>query len=299
MSNQIAYLEELWNLEEEELERILAEDEKLIELEEEEVKKVDRAVIEEMQKQEPLFPTLYQPKPPPRPKRKRRTRQIQTEFEPARRWVSRDQPGTLNELKDLYGDVEREGEEKRGRRFIKWTIIKDLEKDQTPNFMEKIRRNARTAFYMKYSFDVVLRNLEDGRKIVYRVNKKGSPWMKTFKEAESRLKEKEAGRLDKDEEGPSTKWGFDEFFKVEVKIVLDKNSPLLGTGRLPDWLRNLAHSRVMVTLDTYQDNLCLWRCLAVHQGSRPDRCERAKLQKKWQKAISITRKPLQIFQKYQ
>ena len=27
----------------------------------------------------------------------------------------------------------------------------------------------------------------------------------------------------------------------------------------------------MVALDTYQDNLCLWRCIAVHLGSRPDR----------------------------
>jgi len=65
-------LEEIWDLDEEELEQILAEDEELIKLEEE-VKKVDPAVIEEMQKQEPLVPTLYQPKPPPRPKRKRRT----------------------------------------------------------------------------------------------------------------------------------------------------------------------------------------------------------------------------------
>jgi len=27
----------------------------------------------------------------------------------------------------------------------------------------------------------------------------------------------------------------------------------------------------MVALDTYQDNLCLWRCFAVHRGGRPDR----------------------------
>ena len=26
----------------------------------------------------------------------------------------------------------------------------------------------------------------------------------------------------------------------------------------------------MVALDTYQDNLCLWRCIAVHRGARPD-----------------------------
>ena len=27
----------------------------------------------------------------------------------------------------------------------------------------------------------------------------------------------------------------------------------------------------MIALDTYQDNLCLWRCIAVHHGARPDR----------------------------
>ena len=27
----------------------------------------------------------------------------------------------------------------------------------------------------------------------------------------------------------------------------------------------------MLALDTYQDNLCLWRCIAVHRSARPDR----------------------------
>lgn len=27
----------------------------------------------------------------------------------------------------------------------------------------------------------------------------------------------------------------------------------------------------MVSLDTFDDNLCLWRCIAVPQGARPDR----------------------------
>jgi len=65
---------------------------------------------------------------------------------------------------------------------------------------------------------------------------------------------------------------FESFFNVEVKVVLDRE-PLVGTGRLPDWLRNLAHGRdgLMVALDTYRDNLCLWRCIAVHRGARPDR----------------------------
>ena len=47
----------------------------------------------------------------------------------------------------------------------------------------------------------------------------------------------------------------------------------MGTGPLPNWLRDLARGRAgpMVALDTYQDNLCLWRCIGEHRGSRPDR----------------------------
>ena len=31
----------------------------------------------------------------------------------------------------------------------------------------------------------------------------------------------------------------------------------------------------MVSLDTYRDNMCLWRCIAVHKGARPDRSTKA------------------------
>ena len=96
---------------------------------------------------------------------------------------------------------------------------------------------------------------------------KGSP----FSDVEKWLSEQEKLRLDPDNiDRPNTKWVFEGFFNVDVKVVLDRQ-PLLGTGPLPDWLRNLSHSRNMFTLDTYKDNLCLWRCIAVHRGSRPDR----------------------------
>jgi len=85
------------------------------------------------------------------------------------------------------------------------------------------------------------------------------------------LSEREKVHLDPDNiERPNTKWVFEAYFNVDVKVVLDRQ-PLLGTGPLPDWLRNLSHSRNMQALDTYKDNLCLWRCIAVHRGSRPDR----------------------------
>ena len=85
----------------------------------------------------------------------------------------------------------------------------------------------------------------------------------------------EAKRLDADGiERPNTKWIFEGHFNADVKVVLDRQ-PLMGTGPLPDWLRNRAHGRSMVALDTYQDNMCLWRCIAVHTGARPDRSTKA------------------------
>jgi len=95
--------------------------------------------------------------------------------------------------------------------------------------------------------------------------------VKKLSDAEEWLSDQETKRLEtENNERPNTKWVFESFFNGEVKVVLDRE-PLVGTGPLPDWLRNLAHSRSMVALDNYQDNLCLWRCIAVHRGARPDR----------------------------
>ena len=85
------------------------------------------------------------------------------------------------------------------------------------------------------------------------------------------MSEREKVRLDPDNiNRADTTWVFENHFNIDIKVVLDRQ-PLLGTGPLPDWLRNLAHSRSMLALDTYKDNLCLWRCIAVHRGARPDR----------------------------
>jgi len=76
---------------------------------------------------------------------------------------------------------------------------------------------------------------------------------------------------------PNTKWVSVKFPNIAVKAVLD-NQLMLGTGPLPDWLRNLARQgRVlkMVSLDTFDDNLCLWCCIAVYQGACPDQSTQA------------------------
>ena len=51
------------------------------------------------------------------------------------------------------------------------------------------------------------------------------------------------------------------FTSVSAKIILS-NEPLLGCGPLPKWL---ADKKCIYAIDKIDDNLCLWRCLAIHQ----------------------------------
>ena len=51
------------------------------------------------------------------------------------------------------------------------------------------------------------------------------------------------------------------FTSVSTKIILS-NEPLLGCGPLPKWLSD---KKCIYAIDKIDDNLCLWRCLAIHQ----------------------------------
>ena len=51
------------------------------------------------------------------------------------------------------------------------------------------------------------------------------------------------------------------FTSVSTKIILS-NEPLLGCGPLPKWLTD---KKCIYAIDKINDNLCFWRCLAIHQ----------------------------------
>ena len=150
-----------------------------------------------------------------------------------------------NEIVEMY--VRREGRENgRGHRFIRWTFDKRLRANQMAAVMAKLRQNINQAFYIRYNYAYVLVNNETGLRMVFYKQQKGSPWMNDFAEAERWVNEQENNRLNLDNiEWPNTKWTFIKFSNIEVKAVLD-NQPMLGTGPLPDWLRNLAHGRKIV-----------------------------------------------------
>ena len=226
----------------------------------------------------PLKPLKPIPKPPPRNRKRNRKETILKIFDPIPPNKVKTVTDYQNEVLDLYHDTEYEGVvEESGRRYKRWRFVVGLNKDLTPRFIEKIRENVGTSFYMRHAYSYILENIEDGTRLTYYQNK-GSPWMKTYADAEEWIKAREAVRLDPDNtERPDTKWIFESHFNVDVKVVLDRQ-PLMGTGPLPDWLRkqaNTGRKQAMVALDTYRDNLCLWRCIAVHKGARPDRSTEA------------------------
>ena len=236
---------------------------------------LDEPISQETQArlQKPLVLKPYEPRAPPRQRRQRGVQALLREYDPFPARRIRTARDYQREILDLYDDKEKEGEEETtGRRFIRWHFIRRLARNLTPEFMVKIRERVSTSFYLRHVFGYQLQNIEAGTVIVYYSNPKGSQWYNKLEDAEKWLNTREEERLDNERvERHNTKWAFQGFFNVDVTVVLDRQ-PLVGTGPLPDWLRNLAHSRAMMALDTYRDNLCLWQCLAVHRGARTDRC---------------------------
>ena len=94
-----------------------------------------------------------------------------------------------------------------------------------------------------------------------------SPWFETLVAAREWVSRQEEARL-ANPNRPNTKWSYELTKVVYVKVILDRHPLFLGLGRLPDWLRN---KHGVLSLDTYEDNLCLFRCIAVHWGATPKR----------------------------
>ena len=133
------------------LEQLLAEDAPAVR---KTIKNILDEPISEKVEKKPLIPKTYQPTAPPR-RRGRKTQEILRKFDPISRETIRNVSNYQNEILDLYDTAEYEGEEERGRRFIRWRFIRDLEKDLTPVFMEKIREKVNTSFYATYFFKSV------------------------------------------------------------------------------------------------------------------------------------------------
>lgn len=93
-----------------------------------------------------------------------------------------------------------------------------------------------------------------------------SPWFERLAEAKRWMEEPEQNRRQAENiDRRNTKWRFEEHLMKEVKIIKDPQAPLrVGAGCLPDAVRN---RKGMLSLDTYDEDLCIFRCIAVYQGA--------------------------------
>ena len=51
-------------------------------------------------------------------------------------------------------------------------------------------------------------------------------------------------------------------FKYGLIRLVASNELLMGCGPLPDWLKK---KRCVYAMDNFNDNLCVWRCLAIYK----------------------------------
>ena len=130
--------------------------------------------------------------------------------------------------------------------------------------MNKIKQAVQTRNKKTYSYGYELRNVENGEYTIYYTNT-NSPWKDRLSKTKEWLTKQEELRLqDAQIDRPDTKWVFQRHMLVDLKVILDRQPLQIGLGRLPDWIRN---KREVISLDTYNDNLCIFRCMAIHQGA--------------------------------
>ena len=130
--------------------------------------------------------------------------------------------------------------------------------------INKITQAVHTRHKIDYRSACVLLNVENGESMVYYTNI-NSPWMERLSKTKGWLEKQEELRLQGGQiDRPNTKWVFQRDIFVDLKVILDRQPLQIGLGRLPDWIRN---KHEVISLDTFNDNLCLFRCIAVHRGA--------------------------------
>ena len=174
----------------------------------------------------------------------------------------------VREFDPLHNLPEAQGDDlEQGRRTILFRFTENLEGSIADRIQAKIVEHVRSRFMLKLSSVVELRNIEDNTMMEFyqRPEESGgiSPWFETLTASEDWVRRQEEWRLEH-RRRPDTKWVYERTKIVYAKVILDRHPLFLGLGRLPDWLRN---KRGVLSLDTYNDNCCLFRCIAVHWGA--------------------------------
>ena len=164
----------------------------------------------------------------------------------------------------------------KGKCVKEFRVTGNLNNSNTKIIMANITPHIEMRVKVIYSF----------KSVIYPGAGEIKPYIKTFnsspgmftslKEIQALIEECEQKRLDLDNEEAWSKaylpvtrttelrgdYKDKVVFKhVQIRLVASKE-PLMGCGPLSDWLRV---KRCIYALDTFDDNLCVWRCLAIYK----------------------------------
>ena len=178
----------------------------------------------------------------------------------------------VQEFDPIHNLPEEPPEVVEGRRTLEIKFNRfgglNLESSIAGQINRSIEERVRSRFKLEITSWIQLQNIEDGSTMDwYNTDLGESPWFETLVASQKWVGRQEEARLSNTNR-PNTKWSYNFTKAVYVKVILDRHPLFLGLGRLPDWLRN---KHGVLSLDTYEDNLCLFRCIAVHQGATPKR----------------------------
>ena len=178
----------------------------------------------------------------------------------------------VQEFDPIHNLPEEPPEVVEGRRTLEIKFNRfgglNLESSIAGQINRSIEERVRSRFKLEITSWIQLQNIEDGSTMDwYNTDLGESPWFETLVASQKWVGRQEEARLSNTNR-PNTKWSYNFTKAVYVKVILDRHPLFLGLGRLPDWLRN---KHGVLSLDTYEDNLCLFRCIAVHWGATPKR----------------------------
>ena len=178
----------------------------------------------------------------------------------------------IGETLNIVGNAAKEEEGKRAKVF---RITRSVNRDNTKIIMDKITQHIEMRTKVVYSFEAEI-HTGAGEIVDYsKVLSSPAGMFTSLQEIREYIEECEQKRLDLENEEvwskaylPATRTtkvkgnyqGKVVFKHVQIKLIAS-NESLMGCGLLPDWLRK---KRCINALDTFDDNLCVWRCLAIY-----------------------------------
>ena len=174
----------------------------------------------------------------------------------------------VQEFDPIHNLPEETPEVVEGRRTLEIKFDRfgglNLESSIADQINRSLEERVRSRFKLEITSWIQLQNTEDGSMMDWYNRELGeSPWFETLVAAREWVSRQEEARL-ANIDRPNTKWSYELTKSVYVKVILDRHPLFLGLGRLPDWLRN---KHGVLSLDMYDDNRCLFRCIAVHRGA--------------------------------